>query len=166
MNYDPKWAVLLIDMQPEFVDGLTSSSKSIIIPSQIAMIRKVRTLNLPFVVLEYVDSGNTIPELTEEIRYIQTPKYITKSDDDGFKNTDLESYIDGHGVTALLIMGINASSCVFETASHALKLGYEIATSRDLIANHPTEPPCPHDWYQRKGIYKTHYTELEGILAN
>ena len=75
-------------------------------------------------------------------------KVIEKQYNDGFSGTDLKDTLEKMGAKRLLLMGINSDSCVRETADSALKFGFKIVTSKDVIASRNTNGIF---WYKRNG---------------
>ncbi|MFA6365368.1 MAG: cysteine hydrolase [Candidatus Paceibacterota bacterium] len=143
-------AVLLIDMQEYFLD---EAGKKAIIPYQVAIIQECQDMGIPFIVLEYEDQGDTIPELQEKIEKLPNHHWIVKSNDSAFPGTNLDDLLKEQGVEKLLLMGVNACACVRDTARDAVRKGYEIITSDMLIAG--CCPVCKEatQWFEENGEY-------------
>lgn len=151
-------AVLLIDMQEKFVRKLERGKKEQLVRAQSAVIRHCAAKDTPLIVLEYEKYGPTIEALRAEAGKVPGVTIITKSKDNGFLGTDLHRTLDAFGVQSFLVMGINASCCVFETAHDAITKGYRICTASDLIADsvslHDYYPGWhPENWYSTNGVF-------------
>ena len=145
-------AVILIDMQKGFISQMRKNEKRRIMPNQIAVLRHCHTNNIPIIVLEYKGYGSTIRELRSE--YENTTNYliITKSEDNGFEDTNLDEQLKTMGIKVLFLMGINADCCVKRTARGALDRHYNIMISNDVISgqsDHSKNNSIP--WYENNG---------------
>jgi nicotinamidase-related amidase len=152
-------AVLLIDMQEGFIN---SPEKLKIIPHQIEVLRFCKNYDIPVIIFEYSSWGPTIDILMGEVYQLQ-PKNVfllEKYFDDAFSQPKLNVLLEGLKVTTLLLMGVNASYCVFSTARTAIKNKYKIVTSGDLIAGFKDldqEKSKDVIWYQQNGVYLQDY---------
>jgi nicotinamidase-related amidase len=129
-------ALILVDMQTKFVKKLREGEASRIIPNQLAVIEHCNRANIPIIVLELRkrEFGKTIRTLTSAAK--KNPRFllIEKEYDSGFNETALYSYLKSLDIKRLFIIGINTDYCVKATASDAIKLGYEILTSNQVIS--------------------------------
>ena len=132
-------AVMLVDMQEDFVKHLRRGEADRIIPNQLAILKRCRELSIPVVVLELrvKEFGKTIKILMDEISKNPSKWVIEKDFDDGFYLTNLDSSLKYLNIKKIFIMGINADFCVRDTARTAIKLGYKIVTSGHVIAGQP-----------------------------
>lgn len=145
-------AVLLIDMQTKYIKYLRKGSVNRLLPSQIKVIRQCADLDIPLVILEYINAGPTQPKLMREARRVPRLVVITKQLDNGFSQSELHVQLQEWKSKNLLIAGIHAEYCVFRTAEAALQLGYTIVTSPSLIAgksNHSKDDRI--DWFSKNG---------------
>ncbi len=127
-------AGLVIDMQPHFLNEIEENERKIMIQSQIELIHYLSVREAPIFVLEYEDKGRTIKKITREINFSKNEKPIIKTENSGFINTRLQRLLKKYSSKNLIFMGINASSCVAQTAEDAKVRGYKIFTARNLIA--------------------------------
>ena len=141
-------AVILIDMQRSFIKNLNKKEKNHIILNQILMIRWCAQRDIPIIVLEYEGYEKTINILTKELQKVKNLTIIKKSHDDGFLNTELDDVLKKIGTKNLFLMGINAGACVIRTAQGAIKKGYFIITSDDVINGNRDNL----SWYERNGV--------------
>ena len=158
-----KIAALLIDMQKCFIEDLKQGEEEKIVPCQIKIIDDFCVKRgIPLIVLEYSGCGTTIRLLRDKISEVPKLKIITKTNDDGFINTDLLSHLKTRGVDTLLLMGINADYCVRSTAKSAIRQGYKIVTSKKLIAGKPYHSRNKSgDWYAQNGAF---YADMDSLL--
>lgn len=163
---DGNWAVILIDMQTGFIKGGCAD----MIRAQIEVIRMCAERDVPLVVLEYYGEGKTLPGLEAEISRVKRTTRMTKHWNDGFKGGRLCEHLEELDVQKLLLMGVNGSFCVLDTATSALNLGYEVATSLDLVTNTSTCVKSKKDmgnvfsWFNRNGILVQESSELAYVL--
>ena len=148
-DYD---AVILIDMQEEFVPRLRRGGLKKILPGQLVVLKHCEQHDIPTVILEYHECGKTIPTLSKIIQKIPRHTHIEKTTNSGFNDTELESQLNHWGSKRLLLMGINAQFCVRATARDAIQLGYKIITSHNLISGQSGhEKDDCIDWYGQNG---------------
>jgi nicotinamidase-related amidase len=150
----PSMAVVLVDMQTDFVEDADPKKLRALIEAQKLILEECLVQNIPVFVLELARRGETITELAKILQKIPRVTTIIKGYDDGFWNTDLDLKLKELGIEHLVLMGINASHCVLETAQSAIELGYTISTGKALIANY-----CDcgengyEDWYIANGKF-------------
>ena len=145
---------ILIDMQKRFIKRLCSEERRKVIAGQIEMIRECAKQDVPLIVLEYYENGPTIDILAGEIRKVPRRHIMTKYHDNGFSGTELNSLLRELRAERLILMGINASCCVRDTANQAIKQHYKIITSDDLISDSLFS--ClgkDKDWYVANGTF-------------
>jgi isochorismate hydrolase len=159
-------AVLLIDMQKDFV---TRPEKFDLIPNQVAVLRFCRERYLPVVWIEYDESGETMPELVVELNKIPPGKlyFVSKGSANAFIETDLGEMLRSINATDLIIMGVNACACVYETAVEAHRQGYQIITSENLVAGYCSKclPERRNEWYEKNGVYVKDHNHILSQLS-
>lgn len=130
---DPgRLAVVLMDMQNRFLDN---GDKWALIQSQVAVIGYCRSNGIPVIVVEYEGFGETNWRLVEALGSgWERFRIVRSSSNDAFVNSGLGKLLESLGVTTILFMGINACSCVYQTALGAVARGYDILTCLGLIA--------------------------------
>ncbi len=174
-----KLAVLLIDMQDFFLKEVSEEEKKSEIPYQLEVLDYCKDNNIPVFVLEYLECGETTRILKEKVDSLPVKEYVTKSRNDGFFKTNLETKLRSYGIESILLIGVNASGCVKETAEGAIRAGFKIMTSKDLIADpewYVTEEFIINKngghgksdnsapWYKEYGIYRDDYKELLRLI--
>ncbi|MDB5225694.1 MAG: hypothetical protein JWL87_646 [Candidatus Adlerbacteria bacterium] len=129
-------AVLLIHMQKKFVSNLAKTTAPRLIRAQKRLIRACAEKDVPLVIVEYARRGPTIEALQEEIKKVPRVHRIKGRHDDGFQDSALHETLQTLGATELLLMGINASSCVLDTATTAIDIHmYKVVTVGELLAD-------------------------------
>ena len=128
-------AVVIIDMQPEFLKALRFRAVLRLIAEQVRIIRECARQDVPVFVIEFSDEGETDYELARELARVPRVFRFKKTENDAFTNAGFEHALDAEGVTRLLLMGVNASYCVLETAYSARKKGYDVRIGWNLIAD-------------------------------
>lgn len=154
---------ILIDMQQKFVNCLREGGHEILI-RQLNVIRFCAKYDIPLVVLRFKGMGVTLPDLQKEIKKIPRTRDFVKINQSGFGNKGLLKQLKKWGANTLLLMGIYEDDCVKQTARDAIKNGFKIATSPQLISG-----PIDHEydnllWYKEKGIFVQDYIELIKLL--
>lgn len=142
---DPgRLAVVLMDMQNRFLDN---AEKWALIQSQVVVIEYCRKTGIPVIVVEYEGFGETNWRLIEALGHgWERRRVVRSSSNDAFVNSELGNMLATLGVTTILIMGINACSCVYQTVLSAKKRRYRILISDRLVA-----PNCDdHKRYLRQ----------------
>ena len=144
-------------MQMKFIQN--DIEKVEIIPNQISVLKFCVAKQIPVVVFEYLENGITIKEINDVLKKKKDAQvyYLQKKYDDAFYNPTLSKILKSFATKTILIMGINAGFCVYETTKTAIKKGYQVTTSKDLIAGYKSpkeKSPCPCvSWYKKNTIF-------------
>jgi nicotinamidase-related amidase len=129
-------ALVIVDMQNFFLKNMKKENKKQLINNQLCIIDYCVENNIPIIELEYAypgeNRGKTISQLPKQ--YI--PKHtITKFSNGGFTKTDLDIKLQELNIGEIILIGINASGCVQDTAIGGLNRKYKITTAKGIIAN-------------------------------
>ena len=154
IKYTKSVEVILVDMQTSFVQELREGELDRIVPKQLATLKHCKQFGIPVVVLELDASyyGETIKVLIGEAKKNPYFRLIGKEFNSGFIGTDLDSHLKLLGAKKLFIMGINADFCVKKTADDAIKRGYEIITSNEVISGQYCHSKSNSvDWFKSNG---------------
>lgn len=147
--------VFLIDMQSGFIKN--DAQKIDIVSNQMLVLEFCITKLIPVVVFEYLDQGRTIRNITRLLKNKNNGSiyFLEKIYDDAFLNPVTDKILKAYDIDTILLMGVNASYCVYETAKTALAKGYCVATSADLIAGYNSKrPECRGpSWYKKNTIF-------------
>ncbi len=175
------WAVLLIDMQPRFLQGLDEIRREKLVAYQMSVIRYCADCNISLVVVGF-DEESTIETLTRATEAVPRCEKVTKNTADAFSRPELLNYLRGWNIDGVVLMGIYAEECVKETAKSAIGNHLEIATSGELIADvirlkiaksgkltsfaNDDGGVLNPRWYKRHGFYFSTSQELIAALTN
>lgn len=78
---------------------------------------------------------------------------ITKNYSDSFQETPLDDYLQARGITDLIVMGQSEWDCVKTTITTAVKKGYRVHTSWDVIQSRGLEDDKPFAAGEDSKIY-------------
>lgn len=163
-------AVLVIDMQDSFLKDVNKKELETELPYQAEVLNYCKDNNIPVFVIEYEHCGPTTAYLSNKLKDMPKKEYVTKTSRSAFERTNLEEKLKASGVDTLILMGVYASHCVKGTAESALGAGFDIVTSKDLIAdkknsdNHKPEENV--EWYKKHGAYFDSYKKLLSRINN
>jgi nicotinamidase-related amidase len=154
------WAVLLIDMQPRFLQRLDEIKRENLIAHQMSVIRCCADYDIPVILVEYnitdteydIEDNEepTVEILLKAAEAVPRREKITKKTADAFTYPYLLSHLRYWGVDGVVLMGVYASYCVRITAESALRKGFKIATAKELIADQDGKVDLC--WYRRNGL--------------
>lgn len=139
-------AVVIVDMQYGFYTrGQANQSQGLInlVNKQKELLYWAKKEKLPVVFFEYYGHQETDFALKTALWGYEF-SIITKYDDNGFSGKSLalaNELFDSLNVDTLIIGGINASGCVKRTSLGALKQGYKVISSADIVADMYQYPP-------------------------
>jgi nicotinamidase-related amidase len=143
-------------MQDSFLRKVTKENRDRIIPNQIKVIDFCSKNKVPLIVLKYKRRGDTTKILKERIQKLSNVQTVIKENNSGFMETNLDEILEKMKVKNIVLMGINASGCVQDTAIGALHRGYKILTASTVIASFSERDrnlATSEKWYPRKGKY-------------
>jgi nicotinamidase-related amidase len=122
MNY----SLVIIDMQPSFIAAKQSSLRKPIL-REIALAKKH---NRQIIVVHFARYGRTINYILKELKGYKNKSFVRKNDVDGSDKTN--RVLKNNNVR---ICGIEASECVFETASGLSKMGFNVSLVKDACGD-------------------------------
>ena len=149
---------MLVDMQDFFLKRIPAEKRKELILNQAAVIQLCARKKIPVIVLEYEGTGRgkTVSSLTEETQRVKPNFLIRKPHNSGFRNTNLNEILKRLGTKDIVLMGINGSGCVQDTAMGAVGRGYRIATARGVIASSSERDnnlSTSKKWYSKTGKF-------------
>ncbi|MBI5066240.1 cysteine hydrolase [Candidatus Woesearchaeota archaeon] len=161
-----KPAVLVVDMQEYFLSALLRGTRKILVSSQLQVLEYCVREGIQVIFLEHEYHERTTRELNAKSRQIKIFERIRKPGNNGFVGTNLESVLDQFEADILCLMGVNASYCVKQTARSAIRKGFSILTSTDLIADARYYLPknMSLDFYRKKGVLFDAHQDLISYL--
>ena len=131
-------ALLIIDVQCSLTTGTWEVFESRRVIDRINHVsRTARAAGVPVIVVQHEAAGGPMtfqadgwqldPEL--EVAAIDIP--LRKTASDAFHNSALQTVLQSHGVTALIVCGMQSDLCVDSTIRRALALGYPVTLVAD-----------------------------------
>jgi nicotinamidase-related amidase len=155
------YGVLLIDMQPHFLDLVDPTESTILIKNQLRVIKYCQELDVPLINLRWKDKGKTIDKLTEEIDKVPRHLDFTKEISDSFLGCQfLDNALKYLNLRTLLLMGVYSSACIEDTGIGAIEHKYEVSTAHGLIATSKNEVEYKAEFFKNHGIYHPSATEV------
>ena len=127
--------LVVIDMQKKLVPVITGADKAI--ENVIKLVKLAKILQLPIVLTEQQNLGDTVEEIRSEIKEIQPISKITFS---CFGLEEFADHISRFNRKTLILTGIESHICVTQTALDA-PAEYSIQVVSDAVASR-----APHNW--------------------
>jgi hypothetical protein len=133
--------VMLIDMQKSFIfgksDTLFFDDEAMLYRTHTDIIRKLCIDNyVPLINVIYEGSGMVSPIIMEEIKKVPILYPYVKSSPNAFGGKSrLASTLKKMNIDTLLMMGVYASACVYDSATTAVKKDFNVVTANDIIAD-------------------------------
>ncbi len=125
--------LLLIDMQTKLVPAVAGSEE--LLKNTAMLLKGAAVLKWDVLVTEQYPAGlgPTVPELTE-IFPENTPVFA-KTSFSCFGNSAFASALRSKNRKTLVICGVECDICIYQTATDALKNGYEVYIAADAVAS-------------------------------
>lgn len=150
---DPKTALIVIDLQKGITAHPGAHPATEIVRNAAVLADTFRRHDLPVVLVNVagIAPGRTEQALSQGPRAADwadlVPELNRRPEDHGvtkrtwgaFRNTDLEDYLKGLGVTQVVIAGIATSIGVESTARHAYELGFNVTLAVDAMTDRNAE---------------------------
>jgi nicotinamidase-related amidase len=147
-------AVLVIDMQKDFVDGsLPSSGAAAITPRIARLLAAARAVGVPVIYTqelhrpgridagleaeqdpEHCVEGTPGTEIVAELAPQPGDHIVAKRRFSAFLGTDLEILLRGLGVDTLLVTGMDTGWCVLWTSGDAFQYDHHVRVVEDCVA--------------------------------
>lgn len=145
-----KKALLVIDIQNDYfengamelVGALEASEKAQ------AILTQFRNKKLPIIHIQHIGIAATATffkpntsgaEIHTNVRPLEDEKTIIKFFPNSFRETDLNAYLQGHGIAHLTIVGMMTHMCIDATVRAAKDLGYTSTLIEDACATRALE---------------------------
>jgi nicotinamidase-related amidase len=125
-----KTALIVIDIQGNLAQAM--SEKELLFENAEKIIRGVQVFSIPVLVTEQVKLGSTIPVLTQ---FLEGVKSIVKESFSCCGDRRFMEELTTLNRKQILITGIEAHVCVYQTAMDLIKRGYEIYLVADAVSS-------------------------------
>jgi nicotinamidase-related amidase len=124
--------LLLVDIQKVMLDPCPEGD--VVHKHSVALLEIARILEIPvlFTVHNAEKLGGVLPRLTEQLG---SPKVFNKIEFSCFENEAIARALEGFARRTLLMAGLETHICIFQTAAHALRLGYRVHVAADAVAS-------------------------------
>jgi maleamate amidohydrolase len=178
-----KKALLLIDLQKDFFEDSSDSSKEKILPNIIKLLRECRNKKIPIIHIRWIlfETIDKMPLRRKECkitRWCRTEKgcgpvvpeldvakgeqLIEKYTYSGFFNTPLDSLLKENDISILIMAGIFTSMCVFATALDATYRNYKVIIPRECVIS--SRPEFNEEYLRNLNDNIAEVLNLEKIL--
>ena len=131
-------ALLIIDVQQVLCSGKYAAYDVEGVIERINLVsRKVRAAGGPVIVIQHetrggvMDYGSAGWKLSPGLETQEEDILLRKTATDSFHRTELHDMLQAHGVTDLVICGLQSDFCVDTTTRRALALGYPVVLVSD-----------------------------------
>jgi len=131
-------AVLIIDVQEALCSGEYAAFEARRVIDRInAVARKSRGIGAPVVIIQHETATGPLQhgaegwQLAAALETRPTDLYVRKKATDSFHQTELHTLLQRHGVSSLIICGLQSEFCVDTTTRRALALGYPVVLVAD-----------------------------------
>jgi nicotinamidase-related amidase len=138
-----KTALLVIDVQQGLCEGEHDAFESRQLIERINRLSaRARSAGAPVVFIQHetreapFEHGSRTWQLADGLLTAPGDLFLRKTASDSFHRTDLQSLLQQHGVTDLVVCGLHTEFCVDSTVRRALALGYPVVLAADA---HSTE---------------------------
>ncbi len=125
-------ALLVVDVQTALVLGKPFAREEVIGNIRI-LIEKSRENNVEVIYIQHNGkSGDELEphsegwQIFEDIKPNGNETVIRKNYNSAFKGTRLKEYLDGKGITQLIVTGMQTEYCIDSTCKVAFELGFEV----------------------------------------
>ena len=131
-------ALLVVDVQERLASAMPESAAIVNIDR---LIESARILGLPVAVTEQYPKGlgATVPMLRERLAtFTDAPPVLEKLEFDATENAGVSAHLDhlrAHGVDSVIVTGMEAHICVFQTARGLVARGFAVHVAGDATAS-------------------------------
>lgn len=143
-----KTVLLLIDVQKAFDEDIWGERNNPNAESNIAkLLSRWRHKSLPVIHVRHCSIREESPlhpnqsgnQFKDEAKPLEEEVQFSKSVNSAFIGTDLESYLKGHDLNALVVVGLTTDHCVSTSVRMAANLGFEVTLVSDATATFERE---------------------------
>lgn len=133
-------ALIVIDIQEKLAAAMDKTVMEQVVRNTAILIETAKTFAMPLIVSEQYRKGlgPTVPQLQEKLAGCEV---LEKLHFDCTRDETLDKKIAAAGRKIIVVTGIEAHVCVFQTALSLLGKGYCVIVASDAVASRRT-----HDW--------------------
>ena len=125
-------ALVIIDMQGPFTNQVEKTTIDMIISNQKELISTCKAKQIPVILVEYYAHGETTKEITKILPGSVT-RTFQKKENSAFSSSSFVSFLEKKKIKNLIISGLFGNACILATSLDAIKKGYKIITTEDLV---------------------------------
>ena len=127
-------AVMVIDIQEKLFAVMDEQFRSMLVRNSCILIETARVLDMPIVVTEQYPKGmgGTVPEVGEHIRDL--PRY-EKLYFSCYRDPAIRERTDALARKTVIVAGMEAHVCVFQTVIDLLMAGYRVVIAGDAVSS-------------------------------
>lgn len=124
--------LFLIDIQKSMLD--LCPEKERVVKNSGALITIAKQYKIPILFSQHNAGklGGFLPDLVEQV---SSPLVLDKLEFSCFENAEMAEAIEKTGRETLILAGLETHVCIFHTAAHALRLGYQVHVAADAVAS-------------------------------
>ena len=122
--------VLVIDIQEKLVKAVSKYSP---VEKACKITKAANILNIPTIVTEQYPKG--LGDTVEEIKNTTKADYIEKTTFSAYSTKEVAKIIKKYGKKQIIIFGIEAHICVYQTVCELIENGYEVYFIKDASAS-------------------------------
>ncbi|QQG37650.1 MAG: cysteine hydrolase [Candidatus Kaiserbacteria bacterium] len=147
------FAVLIIDMQPEYFKKPTRRKRERMLAAQQQALAFCATIDIPVAMVEF-GAEETITEISASVHRVPRSVRLRKHSADAFFETCLDEQLHAWHARTLVLAGLVAGGCVLATARSALSLDYNVRTSEALIGDEDCDnlEITVDKWYRERNL--------------
>lgn len=162
-------AVVVLDMQPAYVNDLKKSDRKNLISSHDKFLSKMEKTKVPiYGIFCTTEDELHIPEIH---KYVNS--YGHKSSDSMFESMDVIEWLEDNFIDKIILTGLNANSCIASSVIHN-KFGdlpmhkFKMYTSKDLIGQGTDSEGnyLPIDNVGLSTLFDEYYSSTKQLLNN
>jgi len=138
---DPQTSLLLVvDMQERLAAAIPPAVFERAVSNSLALLEAARLLDVPVLASEQYPKGlgATVPPIAEKLRGLGVVP-VDKLTFDALAEPQIASAIGDRGPRAVVLVGVEAHICVFQTARELCRRGIDVRVMADAVASRRDE---------------------------
>jgi nicotinamidase-related amidase len=126
--------LMVIDIQQRLYDAMEEGFREVFLRNSTVLLEAAAVFGMPLIVSEQYPKGlgDTIPEVSTRITGV--PKY-EKLSFSCYRDAAIKAALDGPAKKTVIVIGIEAHVCVFQTVIDLLNSGYRVVVADDAVCS-------------------------------
>jgi len=158
-------AVLMIDMQENFLRMLDEKTREELVEEQIFVLNSCALEDIPVLSITNVYGNDEQNEIFYAIRKVPRQIHLKKSLPDAFTEEEFRNNLRRFKPDYVYLMGLFSGMCVKSTAEGAIRNGFNIATSSLVIGDYNLNDNYK-EWFQQNGIWTKTPAEIPLFISS